>query len=88
MNVTKRSLGVTVAALALFGIIGSSAVPAFAAPTCADQLKMVKAEWDKAPAGPKKDAAGQHYTMAVAAQKKMDEKTCMSELDAATMAMK
>ena len=53
MNVTKRSLALAVTALALFGMIGSSAVPAFAAATCADQLTMVKAEWDKAPAGPK-----------------------------------
>jgi hypothetical protein len=88
MNISKKSLGIAVSAMALFGMIGASAVPAFAAATCADQLTMVKAEWDKAPAGPKKDAAEKHYTMAVAAQKKMDEKTCLSELDAAAMAMK
>ena len=90
MNVTKRSLGIAVSALALFGmIIGSSIVPAYAAATtCADQLSIVKAQWDKAPSGPKKTDAEKHYVKAVAAQKKMDEKTCLSELVATTMALK
>ena len=38
--------------------------------------------------GPKKTAAEKHYVKAVAAQKKMDEKTCLSELAATTMALK
>lgn len=88
MNITKRSLTLTIAALALVGVVGSSAVPAFAAATCASQLTIVKAQWDQAPSGPKKDAAEKHYVKAVAAQKTMDEKTCLSQLDAASMALK
>jgi hypothetical protein len=88
MSIAKRRPSIAVSALALFGMVGSSVVPAYAAATCADQTKVVKAQWDKAPAGPKKDAAAKHYNAAVAAQKKKDEKTCLSQLNAAAAALK
>jgi hypothetical protein len=88
MSIAKRRLGIAVSAFALFGMVGLSVVPAYAAATCADQAKVVKAEWDKAPSGPKKNAAEKHYVKAVAAQKKNDEKTCLTELNAAAAALK
>lgn len=33
-------------------------------PSTAEKMKTVKAAWDKAPAGPKKDAALKHYQAA------------------------
>ena len=63
-------------------------MPSTTAPTCGNQLKVVKAAWKKAPAGPKKDDAKTHYDKAVAANKKHDDKTCLSELDAASAALK
>jgi len=64
------------------------AVPTTMAPTCASQLKLVKAALKKAPAGPKKDNAKTLYDSAVAASKKHDDKTCLSDLDAASAALK
>ena len=58
------------------------------ASTCASQLKVVKAAWKKAPAGVKKDDAKTHYDSALAASKNHDDKTCLSELDAASAALK
>ena len=55
---------------------------------CADDLKLVKAEWDKAKDGPKKDAALVHYTAAEASDKAKKEETCFVHADAAAAALK
>jgi hypothetical protein len=54
----------------------------------ADQMKTVKAAWDKAPAGPKKDAAFKHYQAAEKAHKDNKSNEAIKELDAATHALK
>lgn len=53
----------------------------------AEKLKSVKAAWDKAPAGPKKDASLKHYQAAEKAMTAMDEKTCITECKAAEAAL-
>ena len=63
-------------------------VPTVGGTTCASQMKVVKNAWKKAPAGPGKDTAKTHYDNAVAASKNNDDKTCLSELDAASAALK
>ena len=53
----------------------------------AEKMKSVKAAWDKAPSGPKKDAAHKHY---VAARKAMGDKKdqdVIRELDSAVKAL-
>lgn len=67
--------------------VAASVTPASAA-GCADEMKAVKAAWDKAPAGPKKDAALKEYKMAEQAHAKKDEKACMGALAKAKTAMK
>jgi hypothetical protein len=52
-----------------------------------DKMKSVKAAWDKAPAGPKKDAALKHYQAAEKAQTAKNDAECIRELDAATHAL-
>lgn len=47
--------------------------PAPAVTSGAEMMKTVKAAWDKAPAGPKKDAALKHYQAAEAALKAHNE---------------
>jgi len=49
----------------------------------ADKMKSVKAAWDKAPAGPKKDAALKHYKAAEKAHMAKNDAETMKELDAA-----
>lgn len=56
--------------------------------TASDQMKSVKAAWDKAPAGTKKDTAHTHYLAAEAALKRHDEKACITELEKARKALK
>lgn len=51
-------------------------------------VKTVKAAWDKAPAGPKKDAALKHCQAAEAALKAHDEQGCISALKQAQAALK
>jgi hypothetical protein len=58
-----------------------------APPASAEKMKTVKAAWDKAPAGPKKDAALKHYQAAEKAHTAKDEAGCIKELDAATAAL-
>ena len=55
--------------------------------TSADKMKSVKAVWDKAPAGPKKDAALKHYQAAEKAQTAKNDTEANRELDAATHAL-
>jgi hypothetical protein len=53
----------------------------------AEKVKSVKAVWDKALAGPKKDAAPKHYLAAEKAQTAKNDAECNRELDAATHAL-
>ena len=52
-----------------------------------DKMKSVKAVWDKAPAGPKKDTALKHYQAAEKAQTAKNDTEANRELDAATHAL-
>lgn len=53
----------------------------------ADKMKSVKAAWDKAPAGPKKDAALKHYRAAGTAHTAMNDAEAIKELNAAAHAL-
>lgn len=53
----------------------------------AEKMKSVKAAWDKAPAGPKKDAALKHYQAAEKANNAKNDVETNKELDAATHAL-
>ena len=55
--------------------------------TTTDKMKTVKAAWDKAPAGPMKDAALTHYQAAEKAQTAKNDADCIKSLDAATHAL-
>lgn len=52
-----------------------------------DQMKSVKAAWDKAPSGPKKDAALKHYQAAEKSHAANNEADCLKSLDAAKAAL-
>jgi hypothetical protein len=56
-------------------------------PNTAEKMKTVKAAWDKAAAGPKKDAALKHYQAAEKAMAAKHDGECSRELDAATKAL-
>lgn len=56
--------------------------------TCVSEMATVKAAWDKAAAGPKKDAALVHYAAAEASEKGKKEATCMIHAEAAAAALK
>ena len=53
----------------------------------ADKMKAVKAAWDKAPSGPKKDAALKHYQAAEKAHAAKNDADAIKELDSATRAL-
>jgi hypothetical protein len=53
----------------------------------ADKMKAVKAAWDKAPAGPKKEAALKHYQAAEKAHTGNNDAECTRELAAAEHAL-
>lgn len=53
----------------------------------AEKMKTVKADWDKAPAGPKKDAALKHYQAAEKSHKDKKDDQAIRELDMATKAL-
>lgn len=57
------------------------------AQSTADQMKSVKAAWDKAPAGPKKEAALKHYQAAEKAEAARNDSECIRELEAARHAL-
>ena len=57
--------------------------PNTSATSAKDQLIAVKAAWDKAPAGPKKDAAHKHYLAAEKANASKNEVECIRELESA-----
>lgn len=52
-----------------------------------DKMKAVKAAWDKAPAGPKKDAALVHYKAAEKAHTAQKDSDALKSLTAATEAL-
>jgi len=52
-----------------------------------DKMKSVKAAWDKAPAGPKKDAALKHYQAAEKAHTAHNAAETTKHLDAAAQAL-
>lgn len=49
-----------------------------------EKMRTVKAAWDKAPAGPKKDEALRHYQAAEKALAAKKDADCIKELDATT----
>ncbi|PRY84360.1 hypothetical protein [Donghicola tyrosinivorans] len=53
----------------------------------AEKMKTVKAAWDKAPSGPKKDAALKHFQAAEKAHTAKNDAEANKELDAATHAL-
>ncbi|MFV1844058.1 MULTISPECIES: hypothetical protein [unclassified Phaeobacter] len=53
----------------------------------AENMTSVKAAWDKAPAGPKKDAALKHYQAAEKAHTAKNDAETNKELDAAKHAL-
>lgn len=57
------------------------------APNTVEEMKFVKAAWDKAPSGPKKESALKHYQAAQKAQKAKNDIECNRELDAAKRAL-
>lgn len=52
-----------------------------------EQMKSVKAAWDKAPSGPKKDAALKHYQAAEKAHTAKHDEDAIKELDKARKAL-
>lgn len=56
-------------------------------PTTAEKMKTVKAAWDRAPAGPKKDASLRHFQAAEKALAARHDGECNRKLDAATHAL-
>ena len=68
--------------------MATSPTPAGKPTSGADMLKAVKAEWDKAPAGPKKDAALKHYQTAEAALKAHKEQDCLAACKQAQSALR
>ena len=67
--------------------MATSPTPAPAATSGAEMMKTVKAAWDKAPAGSKKDAALKHYQAAEAALKANNEAGCVAALKQAQAAL-
>lgn len=52
-----------------------------------DQMKAVRAAWDKAPMGPKKDAALKHFQAAEKSHEAKNDADCLKSLDAAKAAL-
>lgn len=52
-----------------------------------DEMRTVKAAWDKAPAGPKKDAALTHYQAAEKARTANNDTDCIAALKSASEAL-
>jgi hypothetical protein len=55
--------------------------------TTSEQMKTVKAAWDKAPAGPKKESALKHYQAAEKAHTAKNDDEAIRELDKASKAL-
>jgi hypothetical protein len=66
----------------------ASVKPGPATTSAAEMMKTVKAEWEKASAGPKRDAAHKHYAAAEAELKANDEKGCLAALKQAQAALR
>jgi hypothetical protein len=56
-------------------------------PATTEKMKTVKAAWDKAPSGAKKDASLKHYEAAKKAETAKNDADCVRELDAAVKAL-
>ena len=56
-------------------------------PSAAEKMTTVKAAWDKAAAGPKKDAALKHYQAAEKAKTAHNDAACIRELEMAVHAL-
>jgi hypothetical protein len=56
-------------------------------PSASEKMTTVKAAWDKAAAGPKKDAALKHYQAAEKAKTAKNDAECIRELDKAVHAL-
>lgn len=56
-------------------------------PNTTEKMKSVKALWDKAVAGPKKEAAMKHYQAAEKAQAAKNDAECLRARDAAKLAL-
>jgi hypothetical protein len=67
--------------------MATSPTPAPAATSGAEMMKTVKAAWDKAPTGRKKDAALKHYQAAEAALTAHNEQGCVAALKQAQAAL-
>jgi hypothetical protein len=61
--------------------------PNIVPPTLSDRMKTVKAAWDRAPTGPKKDIAHKHYVAAGKAMGEKKDQDVIRELDAAVKAL-
>ena len=61
--------------------------PNMVPPTLSARMKTVKAAWDSAPTGPKKDIAHTHYVAAGKAMGEKNEQDAIRELDAAVKAL-
>ncbi|MCF8466555.1 MAG: hypothetical protein K9G33_04075 [Sneathiella sp.] len=53
-----------------------------------DAIQLVKAMWDNAPAGPKKDASFLHYQAAEIAARTMNDTQTYRQLEAASQALR
>lgn len=56
-------------------------------PSASERMKTVKAACDKAPSGPKKEAALKHYQAAEKAQKASNETDCLKSCNEAAKAL-
>jgi hypothetical protein len=81
-----KMFAIVLAAVATIGLAGAPAMAQ--GKGCADEMKALKASWDKSAAGPKKDAAGKEYKNAEAALAKKDEKACLAAVKKAELALK
>ncbi len=77
---------ITLASLVLVATLATACNKQVA--SCADRTSSVKATWDQAPAGVKKDAALAHFKDAGIAAMAKDEKACIAALDATLASLK
>lgn len=76
-----------IVAISFASVAIASLAPASAAATCTDQMKTVKAVWDLAPDGAKKDAALVHFQDAEKSQESVNEEACLAHLTLASAAL-
>lgn len=61
--------------------------PSTSTKSAADQMKAVKVAYDRAPSGPKKDAAQKHYAAAEKAMTAKNDAECIRECEATTKSL-